>query len=44
MRAELIVSSGIHHLEEIREAGLEIPSVNQIEVYTSATFVTQRRD
>lgn len=25
--------SGVHHLEEIREAGLETPSVNQFEVY-----------
>lgn len=25
-------NSGVHHLEEIREAGLETPAVNQIEV------------
>ena len=24
--------SGVHHLEEIREAGMEMPAVNQIEV------------
>lgn len=24
--------SGVHHLEEIRESGMEMPAVNQIEV------------
>lgn len=30
-----MLSSGVHHLEEIKEAGLEQPAVNQIEVWRS---------
>ena len=32
-------SSGVHHLEEIREAGYPMPSVNQIEVIMSCLTV-----
>ncbi|KAG8971651.1 hypothetical protein FRC05_010907 [Tulasnella sp. 425] len=28
-----MLSSGVHHLEEIKEAGLEQPAVNQIELH-----------
>ena len=31
-RVYLLGDSNIHHIEEIREAGLELPSVNQVEV------------
>lgn len=30
-----IIHSNVEHIEEIREAGLELPSVNQIEVTTT---------
>ena len=33
MRLIQRITSGVKHLEEIREAGLETPSVNQIELH-----------
>jgi hypothetical protein len=33
------VDSGVKHIEEIREAGLEMPSVNQIEVRDRLSFL-----
>lgn len=33
---DLTMSSGVAHLEEIRNAGFELPAVNQVEVRVKA--------
>ena len=39
-----IACSGVKHLEEIRQAGLELPDINQIEVSGGGGFAEHHRE